>query len=71
MDQASVCTGVFVDLPASPAAAGFAPREGKGEVSGVTDLCMVQERAGGWMTAASAHTWDVISAWGGLAAHHR
>ena len=71
MDQATACTEVFVALPASLAAAGFAWREGKSEVSRVVGLCMVQEKAGGWMTAASAHAWDVMSAWGGLAAAAR
>lgn len=59
MDQVTACTEAFVDLLASLAAAGFAWREGNGEVSRAAGLCMVQEKGGGWMTAASAHTWNM------------
>lgn len=59
MDQVTAYTEVFVDLPSSLAAAAFAWKEGNSEVGRATGLCMVQKKEGGWMTAASAHAWDV------------
>lgn len=78
MDQATACPEVFtgccclqVFTAVYLAAAGFAWRDGNREGSRVAGLCRVQEKAGGWMTAASAHASNAMSAWGELAAAGR